>query len=477
MPSRVPRALRLLLGKAPTALVLGGLAALFVWGMKSDWKIKPRRAQGAAKDDKKDDKTDEKKEEDSDEVALKGEDTAQKAGFEDVSVSSERLDERVRASAVLAYNPDRYAHLATRAPGTVWRPGKGKAFRELVRLGAWVNEGDPLALVAAAEAGKARADLLQALIQRNVRKATLERLRSAAEAVPERQIVEARSALREAEARALIDRQSLVNLGLPVNLGDLERLADGQLERRLRGLGLPPDLVDEQGDSLPGTLLPLRAPFEGQIVKREVVTPDKPLLALADTRKLLVLLDVRPEDVGRLAVGQPVEFRASATQQVARGELTWISPEVDAKTRTVRARALVDNPRKKDRPPLRPQTFGTAWVTVGGGPALTVPVAAVQWDGKLSKVFVRKGPQKFEARIVFPGARYNGRVQLLDSRLLLAAGLQGMFRGPDQALPAAAFALRCGSLLEAVESDDRVVTTGAHTLMSELLKERISGED
>jgi cobalt-zinc-cadmium efflux system membrane fusion protein len=180
--------------------------------------------------------------------------------------------------------------------------------------------------------------------------------------MPERPLFEAQVALREARVKVLAQRQALANLGLAVRLEDLRKLPDEQAFRKLRLLGLPPNLAGaDQEDDLPASLLPLRAPFAGQVVKRdvvvgEVVTPSLPQFVVADLGKLWVMLDVRLEDVGLLAVGQEVTFRSEATDQEAAGKLTWISPDVDPKTRTVRARAEVANPSGR----LRPATFGKA---------------------------------------------------------------------------------------------------------------------
>jgi cobalt-zinc-cadmium efflux system membrane fusion protein len=477
MSSHLRPVLAALAGHVPTLLVLAALVGLAAWGHKNGWKMSPEKKESK----KEGGDGEEASPEVVRPVTLPDKDTAEKAGFEEEAVGSRAVAETVRASAVLAFDHERYAQLATALPGRAWR-----AYPE---VGAEVKKGDVLALVAAAELGKIKADLLQSLAQVQMKESTLDYLKTAAAAVPERQIIEAQNALREARLRLLAGQQALANLGLPFRLEDLRRLNDdAKVARRLRLLGLPRDLANgPEADDLPATLLPLCAPFSGQVVGREVVageqvTPARPQFMLADPSVLLLKLDVRLEDVGRLEKGQEVTFRADSTGQTAQGKLAWISPEVDPKTRTVRARAEV--PNRDGR--LRPNTFGTAEVVVRPArPVLTVPDAAVQWDGQAHRVFVRlngrKGDERqhYQPRLVLPGARAGGQTEVIDTRRLLAPALAGLLAAPSGQGPllTATTSPFAAAVLQGVRRGEAVVTTGSHALKSEMLKDRIVGEE
>src|SRR5262249_48882806 len=156
------------------------------------------------------------------------------------------------------------------------------------------------------------------------------------------------------------EQQALANLGLPVRPSDYRDLSDDEVARRLRTLGLPPGLT---GDDLPANLLPFRAPFAGVVLKRDITVGElasttQPQFVLADTSRLWLLLDVRQEDAPRVRAKQLVQFTADPTGQEASGRIAWTSPEVDPKTRTVRARVEVENPNGE----LRPATFGKATI-------------------------------------------------------------------------------------------------------------------
>jgi multidrug efflux pump subunit AcrA (membrane-fusion protein) len=191
-----------------------------------------------------------------------------------------------------------------------------------------------------------------------------------------------------------------------------------------------------------------------------------------------VLLDVRLEDAAHVAVGQEVTFRADAAGQRATGTLTWLSAEVDQKTRTVRARAVVPNPGGQ----LRPATFGTAQIVVGRNPeAVAVPDAALQWTGRAHVVFVRDDYEgkEYSPRVVLPGARAGGYTELGDARALSPAAALGLLASPGGGGPLQALAALPAqeSTFRGPGAEDFVATTGSQVLKSELLKDRIGGED
>jgi multidrug efflux pump subunit AcrA (membrane-fusion protein) len=188
---------------------------------------------------------------------------------------------------------------------------------------------------------------------------------------------------------------------------------------------------------------------------------------------LLLLMDVRQEDVDKLALGQKVTFHSTASTQTATGTLGWISPEVDLKTRTVKARADVYNPTGR----LRPATYGKVEIQIASPSGVSVPVGAVQWDGKSHRVFVQRDRKTFEPRLVLPGPRRDNRVELLDPRMLMAGGLPGQFAGAGGVFGSLGMAAAANEVFVPVLAGERVATTGSQALKSEMLKARIGGGD
>ncbi len=454
-----------LVGRLPAVLVLIALVGVAVWGASNDWRLpeslQPRPAEPDKKDEEPDDGTSP--------GAIKLEDDiAALAGVEVEPSRQETVPQEVEAPAVLAYDQARYAHLAARASGAAWRVYKS--------TGDEVRQGEVLALLSSPEAGKTRGEFLGAYVQHAIRADVLARATAASTALPERQVREARQALREARVKLLNEQQNLGNLGLFIRLSELRDLSDDQVAQRVRALGLPAALARQR--DLPANLLPLTAPFDGVVVRRDLVIgemtdPSKTSFVLADPRQLWLELDVRQEDAGRLALGQPVIFQARATGQTATGKLGWLSPEVDPRTRTVRVRADVYNPTGQ----LRPGTFGRARIEVRREPgAVTVPTAALQWDGRCYRVFVRRD-EKFEPLLVLPGARQGKWTQLHDPRSAQYAGLAGWLAAPGGPWQALAGWRGGESILTPLGPGTRVATAGSFVLKSEMQKGRIGGED
>ncbi len=375
---------------------------------------------------------------------------AEKAGIDVRPAARDRVVESVPASGEATYDETRVARLSARLPGTLWRVEK--------TVGQRVARGDVLALVDAADVGKAKADLLQALAEVDLKGKAVERLKPlAGQAVAGSQYLDAEAALREAQIHLATAQHALANLGLPVRPDDLKGLSDEEAARRVQFLGLP-DALTKTFDSGVATanLLPVTAPLDGVVVARqaatgEVVDPSKVLFTVADVSRMWVTLDLRVEDARLVALGQAFHFRPDGWQgkEDLAGSVAWVSTAVDEKTRTVKARADFANPRGD----LRAGTFGTGRVILREeADALVVPTEAVhQLDG-CNVVFVRDRdylkegtPKVFHVREVRPGARS------ADGRLTeIIVGL----------LPG-----------------EVVATKGSDVLRAQLLKDQLGGDD
>ena len=100
-----------------------------------------------------------------------------------------------------------------------------------------------IALVDAAEVGRAKSEFLQALVEVRLKTKNFEGLSLAATsgAIPERRLREGETALSEARIRLTAAQQALTNLGLPIQAESLKAVPEAQLADRLRFLGLPQD--------------------------------------------------------------------------------------------------------------------------------------------------------------------------------------------------------------------------------------------
>lgn len=310
------------------------------------------------------------------------------------------ISDTVAAPGEVGFDPALVTRVAPRAAGVVWRVNK--------RAGDSVATGEVLALVDAADAGKAKADFLQALAQSRLRAKTLAARKTAAKIVSAQAIREAEADLAEAETRLQTATQALANLDLAVKADDFRELPLETVAAQLRQVGV-------SGVSADGAnLIPVRAPFAGVVLSADVVAgesadPVKPLFVIADPRRVWVTLHVRTADAGRVAVGQTIRFRTDGSTEDVACRVELVGRAADESTRTIPVRASVAN----DRGQLRAGTLGQGVVVLRHEPkALLVPHDAIQQFRGAPVVFVRDrnylkadGPKAFRARPVTVGTR------------------------------------------------------------------------
>src|SRR6185369_12327342 len=136
-----------------------------------------------------------------------------KVGLAVTPAREQEVNDYISATGVVGYHQQRIAQMSVRVPGTVWLVATG--------VGMPGKKGDVLAVVDSADVGRAKADLLQAFVDRDVRKKTLDRLNNVSGSVPERSLLEAEAEMREARVRVFNAHQALSNLGLPLSLSEI----------------------------------------------------------------------------------------------------------------------------------------------------------------------------------------------------------------------------------------------------------------
>lgn len=354
-------------------------------------------------------------------------------GIEVAPVGRGAMTEAIVANGEIVYDPTRVAHLAARTPGTVWRVEK--------QLGDRVRRGETLAIIDCAAVGHAKAEYLQALTQRKLKAQSMARIKGLGDAVAMQSLRDAEADWQEARVRLLNAEQTLLNLGLPVSTSDLNDLSAEEVARRLQFLGLPDGLarsLDPRTTS--SNLLAVTSPLDGEVVERSVVAeeqtdPARVLFVVADTRKMWLLLNVRPEDADLLKPGQLVRFRHDGHASWDEGTVSWVSPGADEKTRMVPVRVAFANLDGHHHA----HTFGLAHVVLREEPrAIVLPNEAIHWEGDCNVVFVRDKhfdepgvPKVFHVRSVRPGVKEGANTEILAGLLpgeLVATKGSGILR-------------------------------------------------
>jgi Cu(I)/Ag(I) efflux system membrane fusion protein len=190
---------------------------------------------------------------------------------------------------------------------------------------------------------------------------------------------------------------------------------------RLTVLGMSPEeitAIEQSGE--PKRLVTLVAPRSGVVVNRGItvgtsVDPSTPLLTIADLSRVWVFAEVPEAGIRAIRVGSTaqLDFPASGIAPFT-ARVDFLYPTLTERTRTLRVRFTVANPRGT----LRPGLYGNAVFELPGAQTITVPRDAVVDTGREQHVFVAVG-DRFEPRPVTLGVQLADRVEV---RTGLAAG-------------------------------------------------------
>ena len=235
----------------------------------------------------------------------------------------------------------------------------------------------------------------------------------------------------------------------------LEGLIEGARQRmRLAGMS------DEQVRSVESAgkvqaRLTLHSPSDGVVTElsaREgtTVAPGAPLFRINSLATVWVNAEVPESEASAIGVGDAVEARTAALPaKVFKGKVNAILPEVNASTRTLKARIELANPGSE----LKPGMFATvSFSPVARKDVLLAPSEAVIRTGKRSVVIVAQADGRFAPVEVETGTEANGRTEirkgleagqkvvvsgqfLIDSEASLRATETRMGEPPKQAFP------------------------------------------
>jgi len=193
-----------------------------------------------------------------------------------------------------------------------------------------------------------------------------------------------------------------------------ESLAEAA-RRRLLLLNLTPAQISEvEQAGKPMEAITLYSPARGYITARNAfagqrVTAETELYTLADLSGVWVMADVFESDAPRLRIGQGahVTLQGSPAQLFAR--VTYIQPQLDPATRTMKVRLELSNPKLQ----LKPDMFVDVAIDLGGARVLSVPAEAVLDGGTVKTIFVAKENGFFDRREVETGQRIGDRIEIL----------------------------------------------------------------
>ncbi len=228
-----------------------------------------------------------------------------------------------------------------------------------------------------------------------------------------------------AQEEYLIALRGVEQTGEPV----MQRMADAVL-RRLRNWGIAEaELEALRGDGKVRQLVTLRSPAAGVVLAKPSVqgmrfTPGETLYEIADLSSVWLVAEVFERDLGLVKVGQPAKLRILAyPEREFVGKVVFVSPTLEADTRTARVRIELPNSTGL----LKPAMYGSVELVASHarGNALAIPDSAVLDSGARQVALVQRGEGLFEPRDVKLGMRAEGYVEVLEG---VAAGDQVVVR-------------------------------------------------
>jgi cobalt-zinc-cadmium efflux system membrane fusion protein len=303
------------------------------------------------------------------------------------TVAGGTLARHLLVPGTITPDTDRIARVPARVVGTVAEMRK--------RLGDAVQTNEVVAILDSREVADAKSAYLTAQVQAELQTINFERQqkllasRSASEAAFEA----ARAAYLETRLRVDLARQKLSALGL-----DAAEVAAAQKR----------DEATPNQSSL--RRYPLRSPLAGRIVERKVDVgtavgkegDPADLYTVADLSTVWIELSVPTLDLAQVREGARVTItpgRAGDPERRAEGRVIFVSPFLNAETRSARVVVALPNPDFA----WRPGTFVTAEVEIAQDTVpVRIPKAAVQTIAGRSVVFVRTA-EGFEKRPVTLG--------------------------------------------------------------------------
>jgi membrane fusion protein, copper/silver efflux system len=137
-------------------------------------------------------------------------------------------------------------------------------------------------------------------------------------------------------------------------------------------------------------------------------------LPTSEDKNVWVYVTIYEYEAELVKTGTPVEARAIAYPgEVFEGQVVTVTPIIEAATRTLKVRALVDNPENK----LKLEMFVNVAIKYNLGDKLAVPEEAVMHAGTRDIVFIAQANGHFEPKVVKLGNKAGDYYEVLEGLL------------------------------------------------------------
>ena len=195
--------------------------------------------------------------------------------------------------------------------------------------------------------------------------------------------------------QALRARARLVDSGTSV--GQTAQATVEAAREKLRLLGLKEEQIERvERERRASDHLTIYAPTGGVVIKKHLsegayVQTGTPIYTIADLSRLWLELQAYESDMSWIHYGQAVEFSAEAYPgEVFSGQISFVDPVLDERTRTVRVRVNVANEQGRLKPGML--VWAVAQAEVGAHGRAMSPALTGKWISPMHPEIVRDAP-------------------------------------------------------------------------------------
>jgi cobalt-zinc-cadmium efflux system membrane fusion protein len=295
----------------------------------------------------------------------------------------------------------------------------GRVKKVFVNVGSYVSAGQTLMLIEGLEIGVLKADFLKAKTTLNYTEQEYKRqqLLSEQNAGSQKNLISSKAEYEKAQAEF------------------------NSMDKKIHSIGLKDeDIINDKNDLHSAGDLAIKSPISGVIVERSVVVGqyiESSFVAfkILNTKSLLVDGQIYESDLNKIGNTKAVEFKTSSLpDEIFLCDITYKGQVIDEKTRTIKIRAKVNNPRNK----LLPQMFGDLIIKSSDSrKSLFITSSAIFKDNEQSFVFIQENDSTFKKLEVKTGVTFDEKEEIIYG----------------------------------LKENDKIVINGVFELKSELLKE------
>ena len=204
------------------------------------------------------------------------------------------------------------------------------------------------------------------------------------------------------------DRTKIISINCPID-GKVVKVNCNQGDMTKQG-----DILAEiENPQTVGQIFKVNTQINGFVTRRNInpmvwVTRGSILFEVVDTSKLWGIIHLYPEEASEIKTGQKALFVISDSSYSLAGEINYISPSIDQDTRTIEARAIVDNPGN-----IPAHTYAIAQITTDEKiHAVVIPEKAV-FPEDFGKIVFTMDKNTFKKRAIETGIKRDGKVEVL----------------------------------------------------------------